>query len=900
MQFITKFFFVLCGALFCGLLLMQYDQRCLDFAQKSIENMFAQELHATFHGIATKVDLTRLAVTYKHVRVVPHNDQLAWQWKADELVVSLSLWPYFYEKAFGLFIKVKNLEAHSVVRNGLPTILQHVQDMTQSPPMALPLVFDGIAFTNGRIKCQSDDGRWRFFTIIQSDSGRSKTLLKSRLSLLDAALYHDDTPIFMDMKGICSSSIDLVTGKSFAQWDSTLSLKVLPPDEQESYFSGTWQQNALDVVLYNHQHTCSCVPIVCTKHAQGWHITCDGMLSLDACKKIFFNTFPEAAQGMVIFSLSGDTHKIIQGSFELQNGGYKGYQCQKIRTPFFYDSTLDVIRGLIDVSHNDQKITGAYEYNIQQNKGFCFLKNKTDLAILDNNYWTIPAGSLQCAIQKQKEKFHCSYALDCMHTKTQEKHGIQGIWVVSQKKNEVHGIFDKYTYHMFFDPISFLVKEFSCEKIGHEKTDFMQWYKKSENSYDFSMTKDFCTNIAHGFGYEISGMSAITGSLKIMYPELWIELAADAMTMRLFDMHNFLTKGAISLYGTFDSYKFTFLRLLFNFSQGTFESNQGWIQWKGGTCFDVYFPFQFYDCFLQYGQDIYGLVSGSMVYQSTKNNDSLRGFLALHSLQLKNITFLNNADHHEKMFNSSFFSNTNLDVTVLTKNLFSVMLPQLHTQGVGNFTIQGTVKNPEMHGAIVLKKGSFIFPASTLPFTQANIHFTPQQTIDPTIELYAQGRVKKYIVTVAVHGSVRSPHIFLHSVPALSEEHIISLLLTGTEQGSLSMMVPSLVMKNFENFLFGSTKRFFKDHSSYAWLLKPLEKVSFSPYFTDQSGRGGLKGLLEIEISDRLRAVLEKNLSLSEDIAVEIEYIISDDTSFKLCKDERGDIGAEVEMRFKF
>ena len=56
------------------------------------------------------------------------------------------------------------------------------------------------------------------------------------------------------------------------------------------------------------------------------------------------------------------------------------------------------------------------------------------------------------------------------------------------------------------------------------------------------MTKDFCTNIAHGFGYEISGMSAITGSLKIMYPELWIELAADAMTMRLFDMHNFLTK----------------------------------------------------------------------------------------------------------------------------------------------------------------------------------------------------------------------------------------------------------------------------------------------------------------------------------------------------------------------
>ena len=82
--------------------------------------------------------------------------------------------------------------------------------------------------------------------------------------------------------------------------------------------------------------------------------------------------------------------------------------------------------------------------------------------------------------------------------------------------------------------------------------------------------------------------------------------------------------------------------------------------------------------------------------------------------------------------------------------------------------------------------------------------------------------------------------------------------------------------------------------------LKPFERISFIPRFTDQTGRGGLKGIIEVDVNDRLRASVEKNFSLSENASAEVEYLLSDDVSLKVNKDDRSDLGAELEMRFKF
>ena len=72
------------------------------------------------------------------------------------------------------------------------------------------------------------------------------------------------------------------------------------------------------------------------------------------------------------------------------------------------------------------------------------------------------------------------------------------------------------------------------------------------------------------------------------------------------------------------------------------------------------------------------------------------------------------------------------------------------------------------------------------------------------------------------------------------------------------------------------------------------------PSFSDQTGRGGLRGAIEIDVNDRWRALIQKNFSLTEDTRLEVEYLVSDEISVRGVANERRDVGAEVEMRWKF
>jgi hypothetical protein len=83
-------------------------------------------------------------------------------------------------------------------------------------------------------------------------------------------------------------------------------------------------------------------------------------------------------------------------------------------------------------------------------------------------------------------------------------------------------------------------------------------------------------------------------------------------------------------------------------------------------------------------------------------------------------------------------------------------------------------------------------------------------------------------------------------------------------------------------------------------LFRPFKSVSLVPRLSDQAGRGGVRGALSVEVNDRLRAMIENNVSLPEDTTFEVEYDLSDDTSFRVKRDERGDLGIEGEMRWKF
>jgi hypothetical protein len=206
---------------------------------------------------------------------------------------------------------------------------------------------------------------------------------------------------------------------------------------------------------------------------------------------------------------------------------------------------------------------------------------------------------------------------------------------------------------------------------------------------------------------------------------------------------------------------------------------------------------------------------------------------------------------------------------------------------------------PQLVGTVDIESGTLNFLRNKLFITLGKINFLPNRINDPFINLIAKNKIKKYIVTLQATGTAQNPTIILESNPELTEEQILGLLLAGSENTTLQSDLPTIVMQNLNNLITGSKKTIPTTTNFFKQITKPLKYIQITPNFTDQSGRGGIKGSIQIDVSDRLHARIQKNLSSQEDFSFQVEYFLTDDINVKAIKDQRGDLGAEVEFCFK-
>jgi hypothetical protein len=241
-----------------------------------------------------------------------------------------------------------------------------------------------------------------------------------------------------------------------------------------------------------------------------------------------------------------------------------------------------------------------------------------------------------------------------------------------------------------------------------------------------------------------------------------------------------------------------------------------------------------------------------------------------------------------------------LDLHIINRKSIQVKTPFLLAESRCNVQVKGTLQHPIVTGEIRLPQGTLAFPYRPLHITRGSISLVPHQIGSSLIELQAEGKVRKYHITLQCAGTLQAPDISLSSDPLLSEEQIITLLLSGSEEGVLSSVVPALLMDKLQDLLFGTEESLALLNTYLSTILGPFTRIRFIPSFADQTARGGFRAAIEVEVNDQLRGSIQKNFSLSEDVKYEVEYIVSDDISMRAIRDERGDTGAEIEMRWKF
>jgi len=316
-------------------------------------------------------------------------------------------------------------------------------------------------------------------------------------------------------------------------------------------------------------------------------------------------------------------------------------------------------------------------------------------------------------------------------------------------------------------------------------------------------------------------------------------------------------------------------------------------------------PLLLHNCFFSRKKDFFALFSGAFnITYTTPAQLHITGFALLDRSHIQSNIL--SEEFQKEIFGGTTSpcnqpsTNINFNINLLTKSPLQVKTSFLDASAHVNITMKGSMNEPAMSGNIDIIQGSFQFPYKPLFIKRGKIYFLPQQLYDPIIEVVAENTLRKYTIRMNLDGSAKNRKIVFTANPPLLEEQIIGLLLGGTEDGSLSLAMPHSVMNTLEDLLFGPAHTRSKVQRTLQNLLNPFKSIRIVPSFSDQTGRGGQRGSLAIEVNDRLRANIEQNFSLPEDTKIEVEYALSDDMRIRGVKDERGDLGGEFEGRWKF
>lgn len=370
---------------------------------------------------------------------------------------------------------------------------------------------------------------------------------------------------------------------------------------------------------------------------------------------------------------------------------------------------------------------------------------------------------------------------------------------------------------------------------------------------------------------------------------------------------NFITQSQMQVEFDFNKHRVTIPTGTFTLHKGTATITDAQLTYDHQTLTPKTYslPLTAHEIFLGW-HNIAALISGNLeLSYPYKDNPLLSG-----SVSLDNGLFNNNIlSGHLKKEISRIFHQTitpsdlicGIDLFVKTKKDINIKTELLSTHASVDLHVFEDSQNPKISGSIHLHGGNIAFPYKKLFIKQGNIHFLPEQPYNPLLEIVAKNVVKNYKVSMYVTGSTQDPTIHLESNPSLTEEQIGALLLSGSEDTSINLLMPALIAQNMKTLLTGNkkTQSLARKRFSQA-LLKPLRHIRLIPIFTDQTGRDGFKTALEINASDRLHARIEKNFSITEDTSFEIDYALSDDVHAKIIKNELGDLGGEIEMRWKF
>jgi|GEM_PF-3180753 len=833
----------------------------------------------------------------------------AWGWHADHMTIKFSWFDLLWHRKLKIDLVIKNLVASSEFGNDRPTIIAHLQKLIAPGDVALPFELKRFQIQQGQLTGYKDDtitGNINFRTDLVA-------LQKQGQAMLTVAAIFNNGKITLSG----NNSIEAAEGKL----SGTIVLG--KPDHNKFELTSSaqvaWGAHTSERlnIIGTLQGAISTLQFSSASHAL------EGTLTIDTQKDTgsLLAQLPLAVAAAPLVpkyatSLGGTCHitataqpsmfmATATATITVDNASYRALTLPQTTATIALKNTL--IKGTLQSTLGTSALEGSYTVSPTEKMATLTVVSTSPIALPED--WNIAEKGLSATIKMYGSgEINANYtALFKRHEKEQKL--LKGILNVTPDHIIIQGTGEKFTYDFLAAAKPFWHLEYLDCHLDKELVIAL----KAESPEQFAGTIGYplVRFLLSSAGFYVPGEGLVNVKGTVNQRAVNLAVTMKGANIRLPYTYNLLQNVQGNLTYTFADKRITIDKVHIGLYKGTMTASQITALFQDNYQLSfVHAPLILNNCFFSRKKEFFALFSGAMTfeYQKTKPADKGRarvsGYVALDRSHIQSNIF--SQEFRKQLFGVSaapfsfYGSDIDFNIRLITQSLLHVKTSFLEAAARINLGLIGSASSPTVTGGIELVSGTLHFPYKSLFIKRGHIYFLPQQIDDPVIELLAENSIKQFAVRMTVDGSVSDPHISFSSSPSLQEEQIIGLLLGGSEDGSLYLAMPTSVMSSIENLLFGPANSTSKFQRTLQNLFSPLKNLRITPRFSDQTGRGGLRGALTIDVNDRLRGIIEQNFSLSEDTLIEVEYDLSDDARVRAIKDERGDLGGEIEGRWKF
>lgn len=847
------------------------------------------------------------------------NDKTPCRWSFEKAQIHISPFAYLFNKLIHVYITINTITITTSIVDGQLTMVDHIKKMIPSSASRIPVAIQSIRLNN-------------FDLTINHPNVPVRLLLAGHFELdkhFDGSMVVDNLdafvnkkPLIQKMHGTCS----LKKNNKTNDWVFTLAHELHNAffDPTNVYtFTGSWSQHKRTFEFKEKSNT-------------GTRIACDflpddqvhvkGALPTQAALNLatlFTETKVESTlNGNCSFDLSISTKAPLTqstGSFSLDGLVYKGFPIKHIEAKLEKINEKKIQTHIIVEQAPNKVLQGNLSWDLQLQTGQLTLFNPARITPFDQlapnvpqAFWVLKPRHLfiNANFGAKTKEIRGTYKFIMLNQNTNNYIAAKGSYKVAHGEVVLAGKTPHGTYQIAL-PYSpgFYLKQWEYTVDSQKMIDLQAAEdRRLHGSVDFSLIRSFFdkgsrrlvlgNQAAFLLTIDQKNFSHLTGSLQLHGGKIYIP-----------ETRNLIEKISTSFECDLPNKFFAFNDTDILFGKGRLTCPKASIRWDDAyTIKMIHIPLAINNLFVNWKRDFYGFIYGNLLFNKLPDRDlTMSGTIVLKKSLLKdNIFSQGSVDFSSNSFGDylPFNQRLKIDLHVLSEQPIRARTESLKTYANVDLHIryahgQNIAQFPQITGTINLEKGHLKFLRNKLNIEYGKIQFISNQLNDPMINLVASNRINKYVISLEATGSLQKPTIILESTPELTEEQIIGLLLAGSENANLQTDLIAMLQLNLHNIVLGSKSKLPKATAFLEKLARPLKYVQITPDFTDQSGRGGIRGTIAGNITDQLHAKIQKNFSKQEDFSAEVEYYVADDVSIKGVKDQRGEMGAEVEVRIK-